>query len=263
MFTVRFSVLSYYPSFITTENINIGILFQNAETNSVYFYTTQNWDRVRAFDDELNINFMKDYLKGISYEAENHLFNNNFEIEEYIKYFTNEYKFLNVQSVQCDDVNEFIEETKKIYLRFDYQKKERLSKGQEQKYIYKLLRSSNIEYTREKIKGYFDENIKYDYVIGEYAIKLFTFEGKSLSHLISSAKMWSFNAQEMKDKYKTIFIYDKEEKNIKYFDSIIRILSENAHKVMVFQEGIEYLLALKTFNSNKHNIVESKVLFNN
>ncbi len=57
--------------------------------------------------------------------------------------------------------------------------------------------------------------------------------------------MWAYNAAEIKGKYKTIFIYDKEMKESEYYDAIIKILEQNAYKIMAFQEGIDYLLSLK------------------
>ncbi|MDD3365281.1 MAG: DUF3037 domain-containing protein [Syntrophomonas sp.] len=249
MSTVRFSVLSYYPTFLTNENINIGILFSIEDTNLAYFHSIKKWERAKAFDDELDIDFMKDYLKGITDEVENHLFNyqSKFDIEGFVRFYVNEYKFSSIQTIQTINSDDFIDVTKKIYLKFDYEKLERLNKNQEHQYISSLLKSSDIKYTRKKLKGGFNENIQYDYVIGEYAIKLFTFEGKNLSYLISSAKMWAYNAEEMQGIYKTIFIYDKEMKDVAYYDSIMKILSKNA-QVMVLQEGIEFLLSLKASN---------------
>ncbi len=250
MSIVRFSILSYYPSFITNENINIGILFYVEEDKQVSFHPIKKWERAKAFDDELDIDFMKDYLMGITDEVENHLFNyqSDFNFEGFVRFYVNEYKFSSIQTIQTDKTEDFINDTKKIYLKYDYEKRERLNHHQEQQYINKLLKSSDIPYTKKKIKGGFNENIKYDYIIGEHAIKLFTFEGKNLSHLISSAKTWAYNAAEMKDKYKTIFIYDKEMTDLDYYDAIINILSQNAYKVLVLQEGIEYLLSLKGAN---------------
>lgn len=247
MSTVCFSVLSYYPSFITNENINIGILFYIQDNGQASFYPIKKWDRVRVFDDELDIDFMKDYLKGIAEEVENHLFNyqSDFNMEGFVKFYVNEYKFSSIQSIQTDDPEGFIADTQKVYLKFDFEKQERLNKNQERQYINKLLKSSNIKYTKKKVLGGFNENIQYDYIIGEYAVKLFTFEGKNLSYLISSAKLWSYNAAEMRGKYKTIFIYDKEMNDVAYYDSIKEILSQNAYKVLPFQEGIDYLLSLK------------------
>jgi len=245
METVRFSILSYYPSFITNENINIGILFNIAENNQTHFYSIKKWDRIKAFDDELDIDFMKDYLQGIADEVEGDLFNNQskFNFEDFVKFYVNEYKFSSIQTVQTDDREAFIEDTKKVFLKFDFDKEERLRKPQVQQYISQLLKASDIKYSRNKVKGGFSENIQYDYIIGGYAVKLFNFEGKNLSHLISYAKAWAYNAAEMQHRYKTIFIYDKEMKDVLYFDAIIKILEKNAYKVMVFQEGMDFLLS--------------------
>lgn len=247
MNNVQFSVLSYYPSFMTNENINVGILFYDANRDAAQFYSVKKWDRVKAFDDELDIDFMKDYLNGISFDVDNNLFNyrSNFDFKSFVRFYVNEYKFSNIQSVQIDNVDKFIEETKRIYLKFDYEKSERLNKQQEHQYLNKLLKSSNIDFSRKGLMGGYSESIKYDFVIGEYGVKIFTFEGKSLVNLISSAKTWSFSAREMKDRVKTIFIYDKEMKDVEYFESIIKILETDAYKVMVFKEGIDFILSLK------------------
>jgi len=124
MSTVRFSVLSYYPTFLTNENINIGILFSVEDTNQAFFHSIKNWERAKAFDDELDIDFMKDYLKGITDEIENHLFNckSKFNIEGFVKFYVNEYKFSSIQTIQTIDSDEFIDVTKKIYLKLDYEK---------------------------------------------------------------------------------------------------------------------------------------------
>ncbi|NLN49956.1 MAG: DUF3037 domain-containing protein [Clostridiales bacterium] len=247
MSTVSFSVLSYYPTFFTNENINIGILFYVEDTNQGYFHCVKNWGRAKAFDDELDINFMKDYLKGIQDEVDHHLFNqvSKFDIENFVRFYVNEYKFSNIQTIQTINSEQFIDITKKMYLKFDYEKSERLNKIQEHQYISNLLKSSDIKFSRKKLKGNYNEQIQYDYIIGEYAIKLFTFEGKNLAHLINSAKTWAYNAEEMQGTYKTIFIYDKEMEDIGYYDSIIKILSNHAYKVMIFNDGIEFLLSLR------------------
>ena len=51
MSIVRFSVLSYYPTFLTNENINIGLLFSIEDTNQGFFHSIKNWERAKAFDD--------------------------------------------------------------------------------------------------------------------------------------------------------------------------------------------------------------------
>ncbi|SHH76065.1 Protein of unknown function [Caloranaerobacter azorensis DSM 13643] len=250
MAIIEFSVLSYYTTLIGDECITLGILFHNLTTNERVFEITTNWRRLASFDDELDIEFVKEYLKGIKYTVERNIlnYNDNFSIREFIKHYVNEFRFGSVQSYRTDEVDDFIEKTKKIFLRFDYNKKERLNKNEERAYIRELLKSNRIEYSTKKISGKYDDNIKFDYVIGDYGIKIFIFEGKSLSHLISAAKTWSYNAYELKDKIKTVFIYDIERTDSEYFKTIMSILKEHSYQVLKFEEGFKFLLSLNNNN---------------
>ena len=81
MCKVQFSALSYYPSIVTNENVNVGILFHNLATDERTFHIMKNWNRLESFDDELDIEFMKKYLYGIKNECERNLMNNNKELD--------------------------------------------------------------------------------------------------------------------------------------------------------------------------------------
>lgn len=142
------------------------------------------------------------------------------------------------------DLDDFILNTKKIFLRYDFDKSERPSQEQQAKYVKDLLKSNNINYSVKKIVGNHEENIHYDYTIGDYAFKLFTFDNKKLSKLIFSAKAWAFTAKELKDKYKTIFVYDMEVKD-EYYKSIIGILEKNSYKVMTIDEAIDFIFKIR------------------
>lgn len=72
---IHFSVLSYYPSIDTNENINVGILFHILSTDERVFHIMSDWNRLESFDDELDIKFMKRYLFGIIKECEPNLIN--------------------------------------------------------------------------------------------------------------------------------------------------------------------------------------------
>lgn len=246
MYKVQFAPLNYYPSFISDECITVGVLFHNLDTNERQFEITTNWERVASFDDELNIDFMKDYLLGIREEVSNDLINRNelFKMKEFTRFYVNEYKFSSIQSYLTDNKEEFIERTKKVFLKFDYNKRERLNENEEKKYIRQLLKSNEIEYSCKKIPGYYDDSIKYDYIIDNYGIKLFTFEGKSLSHVISSVKIWAFNAFTLKDRINSVFIYDVERTDSEYYDTIMSILKDHAYKVLSLQEGFDFILSL-------------------
>ncbi|TDT63441.1 DUF3037 domain-containing protein [Fonticella tunisiensis] len=260
---VLFSVLSYYPSFITNKSINVGILFHNIDNDVRILETTNNWARVRNFDDEVDIEYLKLILKGIKEEISNeNLFNykEKFNLKKYTHFFVNELKFSDIVSVNTDNFENFVSETKKIFLRFDYDKKDRPTHQQQLAYIKNLLKDNEVEYTSRQIEGAYRENISFDYIIDGYAFKLFTFENKNLNKLVSSAKSWAYTAEEMKDVYKTIFIYDIELENNEYFEAILKILSKSAYKVVKMNEAIDFILKLKANGFKRDSFLRQNII---
>lgn len=246
---IQFTSLKYYNSIISEECLYVGILFNNLTTNERTFKAIHNFKRLEAFDDEIDTDFVKLYLNGIKQEVEDSLLNINreFSIDQYIKRYVNEFKFSKISTIETKD-SDFIENTSKLYLKFDYAKKHRLSKNDELRQIRTLLQSANIKYSSEPIRGIYNETIKFDYVINDYLIKLFTFEDKKRINLMTGpAKSWAFIADEVKDKYKTIFFYDTPLTETPEFNTIIKILEKNAHKVLPIQEGLDFLIT----NNNK------------
>lgn len=244
---VMFSRLNYYPSFISNDCIEIGILFHELDNDIRKFEVTTNWSRLKSFDDELDIDYMKMILDGIKNEVSNDsLFNykQKFDINKYVKFYVNELRFTEVRGAEVDDLNGFIEETKRMFLRYDYDKAERPSRDQQISYLRKLFKENNIKYSSREINGGFNENIHYDYIVNEYAFKLFSFENKNINRLISSAKTWAYNAVEMKEHYKTVFIYDIDSDD-KLFESIIKILSRDAFKIMKMNEAIDFIFDIQ------------------
>ncbi|MDO4764522.1 MAG: DUF3037 domain-containing protein [Eubacteriales bacterium] len=247
MSKIQFSVLSYFPSALTDENINIGIIFHNLDTGERQFRAIKNWKRLVTFDDEVDIEFMKKYLKGMKSEVETSLFNYNksFCLKEYTRYYVNDVRFGKVQEVTAFDEKEFIETTHKIYLRFDFPKKERVNTEKEIKYIKQLMHNNEIDFSSRPALGKYQEPISYDYRVGEYGFKTFTFENKKdAGRMIQSAKAWAYNAHALKDKYKTIFVYDVEKVDLKNYSTVIKILNEHAFKVIVSGEVIDFILSI-------------------
>lgn len=232
---VLFSVLRY--QLLTDEFMNIGILFHNLDTDERKLETISKWKRLKNFDDELDLVIFKILISGIKEEIKNTLLNKNtnFDIYEYHKRYVNELRFSEIYNVEIDDFNKYVEESKKHFLRYDYEKKERPGKKEQLDYIKSLVKGNS-----KPIKGRFSENITFDYIVGEYAFKLFSFEDKDLSRVINSAKLWSYIACELKEQYKTVFLYDKIVKNNE-FDIIIKILKEHAYEVMKYDELLEII----------------------
>lgn len=252
MNTIQYTSLKYYNSIISDECLYVGILFNNLTTNERTFKTIHNFKRLEVFDDEIDTDFVKMYLNGIKYEVEESLLNINkdFCTDLYIKKYVNEFRFSKITTIKTAD-EDFIENTSKVYLKFDYLKKHRLTKDDELKHIRTLLQNANINYSKKSVYGLYEDDIQFDYVINDYLIKLFTFENKKqLKRMINTARNWAFIAEEVKEHYKPIFFYDSLLIENSEFDSIIKILKKNAYKVMTIQEGMDFIIT----NSNNHKI---------
>lgn len=243
---IMFSVLRY--ELITTEYMNVGILFYNLDTDERRLETITRWNRLKAFDDELNINLFKILVNSMKEEISNSLFNNNieFNIERYTKKFCNELRFSKILEYNTDNFEESIEYNRKNFLRYDYDKKDRPNREQQVKYMKKLMKSNDVKYSVTNPIGYYEERINYDYIIDKYAFKFFTFENKDLRKIIHTAKAWAYTAREMSKEYQTVFVYDIDV-NDKRFHSIINILKNNA-KVIKYDDTLHFILSKQDKN---------------
>ena len=122
---VLFSVLRY--QLITDEFMNIGILFHNLSTDERRMTTINKWTRLEHFDDEANVKMLKIMINGIKDEIKEDLINSkdDFNIYDYPLKYVNELRFTKVYSAEVTDFNEFVDMTRKSYLRYDYDKSER------------------------------------------------------------------------------------------------------------------------------------------
>ena len=242
---VEFSVLSYYPSLVTDENINVAIAFNIKPQNKRIFYITNNWRRLESFDDELDISFMKKDLQGIRADFENSLFNDSaeFNFKEFIRFYVNELRFNPIESMRTEDPLAFIEYTKKVCMRFDFERSKRLGKNKEVSFVKQLMKQRDIKYQTKPISGAFEENVRFDFVLNDHGFKFFSFENKDLNRMIDSAKSWAFTAGSLKDKYKIVFVFDTEELDSSSFRAIRRILERDA-KIVSGSQIISFVSGL-------------------
>ncbi|WP_022768261.1 DUF3037 domain-containing protein [Butyrivibrio sp. NC2007] len=242
MSKIEYAALNYYNNIISDECLCVGVLFHNISTGQRDFRYISNFKRFQAFDDEADIMFVKTYLAGIKQQVEMNIFNydSDFSIENYKKRYVNEFRFSNVIALDVADDEDYVDNYTKVYLKFDMSKNQRLSRSEEKKYIRKILTSSNMELSDSKVSGAYKENVNFDYVIGKIAIKFFSFKEKDASKLIPSAKQWAFSADELKDKYEVVFLYD-DDTDSPQLKIVKQILMEHA-KVYKVQKGLEYVL---------------------
>ena len=242
MYQIEYMALKYYNNVISEECLYIGILFHNLTTGERNFRYISNFKRFQAFDDEADVDFVKLYLAGIKQQVEENIFNYNnpFSIAEFIRIYVNEFRFSDITSIEVAEDENYVDNLTKMYLKFDFNKSKRLSQSEEKRYIRKILSSSNAEFSIPKVSGIYDENVNFDYIIGNVAIKLFSFKEKNVTKLIPTAKQWAFSAEELKDRYKIVFLYDTDDDSPP-LKIVLQILKKHA-AVYPLQEGLDYVL---------------------
>ncbi len=242
MYQVEYAALKYYNSAISEECLYIGMLYHNLTTGQRTFRYISNFSRFQSFDDEADIDFVKLYLEGIKQQVENNIFNyNKFNLSEFIRIYVNEFRFTNIMQIKVEEEEDYIGNLTKLYLKFDFSTKNRLTNKEEKEYIKKIFASKNIVFTSPQVKGSFDEDVRFDYVIGDIAIKIFSFKDKNLKKFIPTAKNWSFTADELKNKMEVIFLYDNLGIDHIQLNIILKILEKHA-SVFQLQDGLNYVL---------------------
>lgn len=243
MHDIEYAALNYYHSPISDECLCLGVLFNNITTGQRDFRYISNFQRFHAFDDEADVEFVKLYLKGIKDEVETSLFNFNkaFDLEVYTRVYANEFRFSTIRSLVVEDDENYVENLSKIYLKYDLAKSQRLNRNEEKKLIRRVLETNNLDYSTQKIDGPYNDEISFDYQVGNVCIKMFSFKGKNLKRVVGNARQWSFVAEEIKAHKKVLFIYDSDYEDMNNLNMIIKILSKNA-EVMQLDAGMDYIL---------------------
>lgn len=244
MYQVEYAALKYYNNIISDECLYIGMLFHNITTGKRDFRYISNFKRFQSFDDEADIDFVKLYLAGIQQQVQVNIWNyqNDFSIADFTRIYVNEFRFSDVSTIEVEENEDYVENLTKMFLKFDFSKEKRLSHSDEKKYIRRILSSSNIPFSIPRVSGSYEENVTFDYIIGNVAIKLFSFKEKNANKLIPSAKQWAFSADELKDRYKIVFLYD-EDNNSREWEIVLRILKRYADVYRV-QDGLDYILKM-------------------
>ena len=60
---VKYAVLKYVPNLERNERINIAIVLHFPKTEQIEMIIINNWKRVKSFDDEADIQFLKKYVE--------------------------------------------------------------------------------------------------------------------------------------------------------------------------------------------------------
>lgn len=239
---IQYSVFSYSPSVMTNERINLGVFFCFVDKQKCEFMHTSNWTRVSAFDDELNLSFLKDFLKDIRLELNGYC--QNFSSRQsFLSRFVNEFQFSKLITIDAINTEEFVINTLKIQLRYDDDKSNRLTIDQQKNYAKQYLKSINVKYQTAQITGHYNEPISFDYIVDEHAFKHFNFRTKQIPSMYASVHSWRDIAREMKNMYKPVFIYDidDEEAKSEHYLKIIEMLKDSDAQVVDMTSAINLM----------------------
>lgn len=239
MHRIEYASLKYYNNVISEECLYVGMLYNNLSTGKRDFRYISNFKRFQAFDDEADVDFVKAYLEGIRQQVENNIFNykKSFSVSEFSKFYCNEFKFTAPVIIDVNEDEDYVDKFFRLYMKFDIKADKRLDKNEEKKYIKRILEASNASFSVPKVLGTYDETVNFDYVVGDVAIKLFSFKEKDGTRLIPSAKQWAFTTEELKGKYRVIFIYD-DATDSSSMKVVMEILKKHG-EVYRLDEGIE------------------------
>ena len=112
---LKFSILKYSPILSSGEEIILGIIFSEEAIGYHSFYYIQDLDHIKFFDDKLDLSILKDLLVGIKEEVDGEWFDKDFNINSFIKFYINDYKFDDLQIIEYQDLEKAIVTLKKIY----------------------------------------------------------------------------------------------------------------------------------------------------
>ena len=227
-YNVKYAVLKYVPNIERNEKINIAIVLHFPHSKQIEMTIINNWKRVKSFDDEADIQFLKKYVSDLKEQFTENLFN-DFDgiqlddillLDELTKYFVNKFVFEIHEISVNESFKELLNYLKKVYLYYDESIDKRINEKESKAFIEKTFLEHNISYERSGSKNAIQEkygnNINFDYKIANTYYKLIFLTEDNYSSYVAILKMWITNYMMLKEeKKKLIFVIDDTIKNDK------------------------------------------------
>ncbi len=220
-FKVKYAILKYVPNLERNEKINIAITLHYPEIKQLDMIIINNWKRVKSFDDEADIKFLKKYVEDLKEQFTINLTNdfdginldNPLLLDELTKYFVNKFIFEIHEIDTNEDFSNLLKNLKKIYLYYETGKRKRISEKESKAYIEQHLLENNIYYEKRGIKNNVQErygnNINFDYKINNKYYKLIFLTEDNYTGYVGILKMWIANSMMLKEENKIlVFVVD-------------------------------------------------------
>lgn len=143
MYKVEYSSLNYFPDVFLISNIAVGVVFQisgpNHYENKIKYM--QKYVKLFHFDDELDPDFTKMFLKGI--ESNLKLYSGG--LQDFTRFYVNNFKFTNIKTEYFEtkvEATKFVEDTSRYILHPSMENDKKMSEEEKKNYINSYLKSN-------------------------------------------------------------------------------------------------------------------------
>jgi hypothetical protein len=114
---LHYSILKYAPITSSASPIILGILFHEPSLDYREFRFTTDHSRLSKLTPAVDVEMVEKMLRGIREDIESERFDRKgFDIEEYTRFWINDFRFDGVETVECDVLSETIDHIFKKYL---------------------------------------------------------------------------------------------------------------------------------------------------
>src|SRR5699024_3114418 len=171
-----FSVIRYVPNECREEFINIGLVIHSPSQGFVDFKSTTNFSRVTAFDDEIDLEFLKLVIAGIKEEFSQstvhgpslRAVNEEDFLEKQTMFYANQLQFSPIRIIRSDNPKKDLENLFKTYVYFDVKKNKRISDDEVRKIMSRVFQKSELH---SKLDKNYIFNIETEDVILDYSYR--------------------------------------------------------------------------------------------
>ncbi|MDD4047741.1 MAG: DUF3037 domain-containing protein [Clostridia bacterium] len=208
-------MLRYVPDEIRKEFINIGLVLHSPEDTYVDIKFTTNFSRVLAFDDEVDIKFLKIVLDGVKDSFTSLKLSKGRPSEEDLRkseflncataFYSNQLQFSPIYTIRSTNISEDFDDLFKTYVYFDIHKAERITIEKVKSIMNRVIKEKSVKVKRDTSFNIGAEKIKLDYQYeakdSHKLIKMFSFDYQNKNHVYPEpklAKEWTWNFSRIK-----------------------------------------------------------------
>lgn len=242
----KYAILRYVPDEYREEFINIGLTMHNLTDCSIKTKLTTNYSRVKSFDDEIDLEFLKVILEGIEEQfsistvsgPSLKILSNDDFLEESTRYYVNQLQFNEIRNIYSEDVDKDFDDLFKTYVYFEHKKKHRITNEEVKRLMKRVFQNKGFEKKLDRNPVLYtnnNEEITLDYGIFEkdknYYLKAFSLDYDKKKTAATNAKTWVYNIERLMKTSNSEFKFvlnntDLKDKKTKLIFDILSEVSE-------------------------------------